>query len=83
MNEKIPITDDMPDDLKAAIKFLNDNNASLHPPKPDMHVLDGITYHDDMFDSVSDDELEEVEIVDDLSEEDISDENIEDLENLF
>lgn len=85
MNEKIPITDDMPEDLKDAITFLNRNNYSKRV-EPNMHLLDGINRHGNFMGDSEPEEKEEVdsvEIEDNLSEEDIPDESVEDLENLF
>ena len=86
MNEKIPITDDMPQDLKDAIDFLNHNHYTKRK-EPDRHLLDGISRQGNFMNDSESDNVEEeeelIEIEDNLSEEDISEESVEDLENLF
>ena len=37
---KITITDDMPDDLKGCLKYINDNNINIFGSNPDAYVED-------------------------------------------
>lgn len=92
---KVIISDDMPEDLKDCLKYLNDNNINLLSPNPDAYIED---YEPDPFapdfqDSEDDEEIlnedeedsEDEEDYDDEEEtEDLVDENaINDLESLF
>lgn len=86
---KIIVTDDMPDDLKAAINYLNDNNISLFSgPDPQAYVEDyepdpfAPDYVDDSSDIESDldEELEDDE-EDDLEEDDET--SVEGLDDIF
>ncbi len=85
---KIMVSDDMPDDLKAAIKYLNDNNISLFSESnPEAYVED---YEPDPFapgyvdDSSSEDDSETFDDTDDDLEDDEDEEvSVEDLESMF
>ena len=86
---KIIISDDMPDDLKSAIKFMNDNNVGLFE-NIDVNFIDdeeseGVeeTYDNISLSDASEDggvSFEEEE--DDLNEE-TDDSSLQDLDNLF
>lgn len=83
---KIMISDDMSDDLKAAINYLNSNNVGLFSPhgayadveeeEPDLFAEDGSDENEEIEDT---EEIEE----DDLEETSDGDSDIEDLNNLF
>lgn len=57
---KIIIADSMPDDLKAAIKYLNDNNVNLFSHIEDVQALEESEELNTTFegDGMSDDEME-------------------------
>ena len=87
---KIILSEDMPDDLKAAINYLNNNNISLFSPNGPLADAKNVIKDnpsDDEYDEDSDDEsyiddddeIEEIEdIIDDDEEFDSSD-----LEDIF
>lgn len=86
---KIMLSDDMPDDLKAAINYLNDNNISLFSPNdPLADAKDVIKNNpsDDEYDEDSDsesyddteDEIEEIEDIED-DDEDFDSSDLEDI----
>ena len=91
-NGKIIISDNMPNDLKEAINFLNENNVNLFTKIDDVEVseldddedlkneivLDDDSDEDDDFEL--DDNLDD-DLDDDLDENDSS--NVEELNNLF
>jgi len=75
---KLKITDDMPEDLKAAISYLNENNVSLFSPTDESAYIEDNEpdpFAPGFVDESSDDDTEEL----DTDEEDIEDE--EDEEN--
>lgn len=87
---KVIISDDMPDDLKGCLKYLNDNNISLFGSNPDAYVEDfepdpfAAGFQDDEtgsaeIDDEAEDEVEEEEDFDDS----IDDNSVEDLDNVF
>ena len=87
---KVMISDDMPEDLKGCLKYLNDNNVSLFSSNPDAYVDD---FEPDPFaagfqDAESDTEVVDDEEDDDVEEEEEVDDNVddnavEDLDNVF
>jgi len=87
---KIIISDDMPDDLKSAIKYMNDNNVNLFE-NIDVNFVEDEDSSDEEenYDTVSLNSLEdedsygeEIDEVDDLSDE-TDDSSLQDLDNLF
>ena len=92
MKEQIPINDNMPDDLKAAINYLNENQISLSDKFDDEdEELDSIeddsfeeeNFEDDSFEEVDDIDIDfgEADDMDDLDEEDES--VLSDLNSIF
>ena len=92
---KIIISDNMPDDLKEAITFLNDNNINLFTKIED-YEIDDLNKDDLDEDELDEDDLDEDDLdeddldEDDLDEDDLDDEglgsassNVDDLNNLF
>ena len=88
---KIIITDDMPDDLKQAINYMNENNINLLEKRQHVSFDDEDTDEIDDSDDESFDLSSEVEFEDEDAEEvendNISDEadesSLQDLDNLF
>ena len=85
---KIIISDDMPDDLKSAIKFMNDNNVGLFE-NIDVNFIDdeeseGVeeTYDNISLDDASEGSEVNFEEEDDLND-DADDSSLQDLDNLF
>lgn len=94
---KIMIAEDMPEDLKAAISYLNENNISLFSgPNPEAYEEDyeadpfASGYVDEDSSTDEDEESDDLEYDEDDDEEDLEDEastvdeeSISDLENIF
>ena len=85
-NGKVIVTDDMPDDLKAAINYLNDNNINILSPSDSLADADEEEENDDDFEEF-DSDFESSEIDENLIEiedEEIEDEStIQDLNDIF
>ena len=84
MNEPIPINDNMPDKLKKAINYLNENNISL-TDKIDVEAnfdKEDDDEQDESFDGfISNDDIEDTEFEDDdIYEEDV---DLSDLDSIF
>lgn len=81
MNEPIPIDDNMPDKLKNAINYLNENNISL-TDKIEVDFGDDDEDQGDGFDGfVSGDDMNDTEFEeDDIYEEDV---DLSDLDSIF
>ena len=87
---KITITDDMPEDLKECINYLNDNNISLlSDPNPEAYKDD---IEPDIFapgyvDTVTDSDFEDVDTTSSeeelLDDEDVDDSQADDLNDVF
>ena len=89
---KVIISDDMPEDLKGCLKYINDNNINLFSTNPDAYVED---YEPDPFapgfqDPEADSEVldeeddGEEETEEEEEEEDLVDDNaVNDLESVF
>ena len=87
---KLIIQEDMPDDLKDAIKYLNDNNVNIFAPNDPLansdeseHFTEEITPEDLVVDP--NEVIGEVEepVEEDYIEENVNDEQINDLQGLF
>ena len=90
---KITITEDMPEDLKECIKYLNDNNIGLFSESDSSAYIDDSEadpFAPGYVDTVSDNDFEDVETIGDetdteelLDDNDIDDSQAEDLNDLF
>ena len=89
MDSKIPINNNMPDDLKAAINYLNTNNISLTDTFDDDEELDNVDVNFgnvDLSDTEIDDSDDEVSGQDaDLSDISFEEDNVDvdDLDSMF
>lgn len=84
MKEQIPVDDNMPDNLKNAINYLNENNISL-TDKIDVQFDDSDDGDsDEEFDGyISDDDLNDSELLEDDDEIIEEDVDLSDLDGIF
>lgn len=84
MKEQIPVDDNMPDNLKNAINYLNENNISL-TDKIDVQFDDSDDEDsDEEFDGyISDDDLNDSELLEDDDEIIEEDVDLSDLDGIF
>lgn len=82
MHEPIPIEDNMPDKLKTAINYLNENNISLEDKIDVSAVYEADSDETDTFDGyISDSDLADTDLEeDDIYEEDV---DLSDLDSMF
>lgn len=89
---KVVITDDMPEDLKGCLKYINDNNINLFSSNPDAYVDDyepdpfapGFKDEEDDSSDVEDEDSDEEDSDEEESEEDSVDDNtVNDLDSVF